>query len=92
MDCLAHGAAKSQTGLSDFHFHSQSIIRQWLYFPVLYNISLLLICFYTQSFRFFKPVPLSCSSPLITTNLFFVSESVSVFQIGSFVSYLWFDI
>ena len=92
MDCLAHGAAKSQTGLSDFNFHPQSIIRQWLYFPVLYNISLFLICFYTQSFRFLKPVPLSCSSPLITTNLFSVSESVSVFQIGSFVSYLWFDI
>ena len=24
MDCIVHGVAKSWTGLSDFHFHSQS--------------------------------------------------------------------
>ena len=24
MDCIVHGVAKSQTGLSDFHFHSHA--------------------------------------------------------------------
>ena len=24
MECVVHGVAKSQTGLSDFHFHSAS--------------------------------------------------------------------
>ena len=27
MDCIVHGVAKSQTQLSDFHFHSLSIFR-----------------------------------------------------------------
>ena len=28
MDCIGHGVAKSQTQLSDFHFHNKEILRQ----------------------------------------------------------------
>jgi len=28
MDCIVHGVAKSQTQLSDFHFHNKEILRQ----------------------------------------------------------------
>ena len=26
MDCIVHGVAKSQTGLSDFHFHAKALV------------------------------------------------------------------
>ena len=29
LDCIVHGVSKSQTGLSDFHFHFLSSIFAW---------------------------------------------------------------
>ena len=53
------------------------IIKLWLHFPVLYNISLLLICFTHSNVYLLIPIPvlplLSSLSLLVTTSLFSVN-------------------
>ena len=34
MDCIVHGVAKSQTGLSDFHFPFKNLVKNWIWWSL----------------------------------------------------------
>ena len=50
MDCIVHGVAKSQTQLSDFHFHS-------LHGNSLTDFGFFLVCLFLKSFFLFRCGP-----------------------------------
>ena len=57
MDCIVHGASKSQTRLPDFHFHNSDFCLmaapQWrLFYSILNGFSLFILCGYIFCFCF----------------------------------------
>ena len=48
MDCIVHGVAKSQTQLSNFHFHTKYIFELYIHIYIYIYLNYIYIYIYTE--------------------------------------------